>query len=174
MVTVSPLHRTAQRFTELSPCSNFAMCVMTDGTRILAHSNELCDTDTQCANNAIYCLPRLGSSVRIASPAAFSPRRRKPRFAEAFVFSGFGMSERRFCPERKRTATVSWSPPVSGSSRRLLMRRGGVPGPRRGVRRCGTARGRSGAGRLRRRASGWPPWSPPPSRRSAGSSGPSG
>ena len=59
----------------------------TGRTRTLAHWNEICDISLEYLDSVIFRLPRLGSSVRIASPAPNSPHRKAAELRGFRVFA---------------------------------------------------------------------------------------
>lgn len=68
-VTASLFRCGSRQFIGVSFRSRIANPTNTERTRSLAYWNEICDTLLEYLDSVIFCLPRLGSGVRIASPA---------------------------------------------------------------------------------------------------------
>src|SRR5690606_26254781 len=75
-VTVSPFRCSSPQWTRVSASPQIANPTNTGRTRLLAHWNEFGDIPNEYFDTVIFCLPRLGSGVRIASPAPRYPHRK--------------------------------------------------------------------------------------------------
>jgi hypothetical protein len=68
-VTISAFRHSSSQFIRVSFHSHPANPTNTKRARSIAYWSEICDILIEYLDSVIFCLPRLGSGVRIASPA---------------------------------------------------------------------------------------------------------